>query len=140
MKRGRGRPKFKVTAALRTKVRRLLGCGMTQDQVAAAIGISKPTLRQHFGDVIVTAVAETRSEVLGLLFKAADGGNVSAQKKLEEIGRLHGAAAAIEQADQPPAVAKESAVGKKEQAQRAAESVVADAGDWGSDLNPTTTH
>lgn len=113
----KGRPRFEVTAARRLKVEQLAACGMMQADIARAIGCHVDTLRDGFAEQLLTGRAKKRAEVLGQLFKSAKGGNVSAQKYLEQ---LTGAVA-----DPPPpqhaAVEKPEKLGKKEQAQIEAE-------------------
>lgn len=115
-----GRPPFKPTPALRRKVEELVSCSMSQDDVARALGITAPTLVKHFPEELANGAAKKRSEVIGMLYKAARGGNVTAQRKLEEMSRVAGAAEALknrETADKP------QKMGKKEGQQAAAESV-----------------
>lgn len=45
-----GRAPFVASDEQRERVRELVGQGVVQDAVAAALGISKPTLRKYFGD------------------------------------------------------------------------------------------
>lgn len=136
---GRGRPPFKPTTAQRKQVTELVACGMKQDDMARVIGISTPTLVLHFEEELKTGVAKKRAEVIGFLFKTAKKGNVSAQKKLEEMTRLAAAQAAFEQqphlqqpsSDQRPAAATPE--GKKAQAQAAAHGA-GHGTDWDDDL------
>ena len=122
-----GRPPFKSTPGLRRKVEELVCCGMSQDEVARAIGCSAPTLVKHFGEALTTGVARKRAEIIGMLFKAAKKGNVTAQKKLEEMSRVVSASESFERPARP------ARVGKKEEA--AAAAVTAGEGtDWGDDL------
>lgn len=46
-----GRPGFKPTAAMHQKVKQLAGRGLTQEDVAAAVGCSVPTFRKYLGEV-----------------------------------------------------------------------------------------
>lgn len=115
---GRGRPQFKPTSALRRKVEELLTGGMSKDECARAIGCSTPTLEKHFEEELANGIAKKRAEVIGLLFKSARKGNVTAQKKLEEMSRVSGAAEAV--TGREP---KAPRLGKKEERQVAAEAV-----------------
>ena len=110
-----GRPPHEPTPESRERVQILLGGGMTHDQIAAAIGISAPTLRQHYGEELSTGRAKKRAEMLEAMFRAGIGGNVSAQKayiaqhselddpkpeKDEPIGKKAAAQAAAREAGQ----------------------------------------
>jgi predicted transcriptional regulator len=115
----RGRPAFKPTPALKRKVEELVSCGMSKDDVARALGISTPTLVKHFDEELSNGTAKKRAEVIGMLYKAAKGGNVTAQKKLEEMSRAAGAAESVKQRGEP----KAPKTGKKEEQKAAAEAV-----------------
>lgn len=82
-----GRPEFKPTAAHRRKVEELVSCGVSQEDCARAIGISKPTLVKHFEEELSSGAAKKRAEVISMLYKAAKKGNVSAQRTLEGMTR-----------------------------------------------------
>lgn len=117
MAKPRGRPQFKATAAMRRKVTDAIGCGISEDDIARAIGCSTPTLRQHFAEELLTGRAVRRVESVSLLWKSARAGNVSAQKKIEE---MTGATETM----RPPgeglgagAGTKEPKLGKKDQAE-----------------------
>lgn len=125
-----GRPPFKATPALRRKVEELTMCGMSQEVVARAIGCSHPTLVKHFPDELTFGLAKKRAEVIAMLFKSAKGGNVTAQKKLEEMSRLAGAEAEFDGRSHPA-----PQVGKKVQAEEDAKSAGSGTG-WGDDLSP----
>lgn len=125
-----GRPAFKATAKLRRQVAELISCGMSQDEVARAIGCSTPTLVKHFPDELATGAARKRAEVIGLLYRNARAGNVSAQKQLETMTRAGAAAEAISRRGDAEGGAPAQAtpvpaprLGKKEQKQAAAEQV-----------------
>ncbi|TGS80969.1 resolvase, partial [Mesorhizobium sp. M3A.F.Ca.ET.175.01.1.1] len=49
-KRGRGRPAFQPTAAMRRTVELMVSCGDSKETVARAIGCSVPTLELHFDE------------------------------------------------------------------------------------------
>jgi hypothetical protein len=123
-----GRPEFKATPALRRKVEELICCGMSKEDVARAIGCTKPTLVKHFMPELETGIARKRAEIIGMLFKSAKGGNVTAQKKLEEMSRIAGAEDALSR----PAE-RDLKLGKKELAAEAAKTAGVDS-EWGSDL------
>lgn len=134
--RGRGRPAYKPTLQTRKKVEMFLACGMSHEQIAAAIQIDRDTFAKHFAEEIQTGRGRARARILAMLVKSAQGGNVSAQKRLEEMSRLADAAAELEKATEAP-TAREPNAGKKKQAEAdAAATVNTPAGDWGEDLNP----
>ncbi len=110
----RGRPAFKATENLRREVEEMTSCGMAEDNIARAIGCSTPTLRTYFAEELLIGRDTRRREVIKLLFKSARSGNVSAQKKLEDMTAL---TATVRPAYVEP---KEPKLGKKEEALRAA--------------------
>jgi hypothetical protein len=124
-----GRPELKPTAKMRRTVEEMRYCGESEDTIARALKISTRTLRKHFVEELADGHANRSREVLGLLFKSARSGNVSAQKKLEEMGRAAGAAEAVCSRvngdagglDRAPSAAEPA--GKKAERQRAAEGV-----------------
>ena len=107
-----------MTAAKRAKVEKLVACGMSQDDIARALGITAPTLRKHFEEELAIGVAKKRGEVIELLFKQAKSGNVAAIKKLEEMTRAASADESVK--GRTPTT---PSPGKKEQQQAAAERV-----------------
>lgn len=137
--RKRGRPAFRKTPALAKRVEELTSGGMSQEAIAKVLGCDSDTLRKHFGDELDNGIQRRRAEVIGLLFKSARGGNVTAQKKLEEMtGRI----AAEEgftgdrtgDAGAPAAAPRPKKLGKKEEAAEAAETAGAGT-NWGEDLH-----
>lgn len=122
----RGRPPFEPTATQRRNVEQMRYCGEPVAVIARAIGIDEDTLKKHFANELADGHAKRRKEVVGFLFTSAKKGNVSAQKKLEEMGRgidkIRGATGAEEpQADR-------AKLGKKEAAQADADAAVAAGG------------
>lgn len=123
-KKGRGRPEFVPTDEDREKARVLKAGGMSREAIAEAMGISEPTLRKYFSLDLEIGAAKVTAEVLMARYKAAVGGNVSAQNKwLDTAGAL------------PPKSRprSEPKLGKKEVAQIEAETAH-EASDWGSIL------
>lgn len=118
-----GRPPFKPTAAMRRQVEELRSCGMSEDSIARAIGISTPTLQKHFAEELLNGSAKKRAEVIRMLYRSAAKGNVSAQKKLEEMTRQ--AALAEAMMVPRPTEAKAPKLGKKQQEAAAAEAAAA---------------
>lgn len=127
-----GRPELKPTKAQRQEVELLVACGMVQLDICKVVGCSEPTLMKHYANELRLGRERARARILGMLNKAARKGNVSAQKKLEELSRVVAAPA------QPSITGGETARGgKKEQAQADAQQVVKPGNEWGDDLNPT---
>lgn len=131
----RGRPSFKPTALHRRRVEQYVCAGMSHDGIAKALGISDETLRKHFAAELETGSQRRRAEVIDMLFAAARKGNVTAQKKLEEMS-LRSVGEAEFMADKKPeeaAATKPAKRGKKEEAQAQAQAVLQD-DDWGADI------
>lgn len=113
-----GRPEYRPTVEQRRTVEEMKFCGESDNTIARALGIDPDTLRKHFADELADGHAQRRKEVIGLLFSSARGGNVSAQKKLEEMGRVAGAAEAVKARE-----TRAPKLGKKEERQIAAKNV-----------------
>lgn len=75
-----GRPPHVPTPALRENVEILVASGMRAWQIAAALGISEPTLAEHYEHELANGKAKKTAEVVLAQFKAATEGNVAAQK------------------------------------------------------------
>lgn len=134
-----GRPEFKPTAAHRRKVEELVSCGVSQEDCARAIGISKPTLVKHFEEELACGAAKKRAEVIGLLYKSAKKGNVSAQRTLEGMTRAVAAEEAVRSRagkgqGRPAAPAPKP--GKKEMQQAAAEAIAGGSGKFAPPAPP----
>lgn len=119
-----GRPAFTATDPLRRKVAECAAAGMSQDDIARAIGCSTPTLVKHFEYELTTGAAVKRAEIIELMFKAARKGNVTAQKALDLKSQAAAAVQSLKDregsggAGAPPA--RETKLGKKEEQKRAA--------------------
>lgn len=116
--RSGGRPPYKPTIESRRVVEEMKFCGESENVIARALRIDPDTLRKHFEDELADGHAQRRKEVIGLIFTSARAGNVSAQKKLEEMGRAAGAAEAVERRGKA-----EPKKGKKEERNEAAKAV-----------------
>lgn len=124
---GRGRPQHIPTTGNRNKVIVLLAMGWEEPRIAAAIGITKPTLRKHyFRELKVRDEARARLEaelITGMAAKALSG-DVPAYREVcraiekADLAKAEGAY----QRSAAPAVST-AKLGKKEQRQAAAESV-----------------
>ncbi len=134
----RGRPAFKPTPALRRKVEQCVFGGMPKTEIAAGLGIDENTLRKHFEHELHIGLSRRRVEVLDLLFSAARKGNVTAQKKLEEMGARAAAEANFhdrpeKEPHHPDAAPKPPKLGKKEVATASARDMLHDE-EWGPDI------
>lgn len=78
--RKRGRPEFKPSAAQRRKVAIAAGAGMSHEEIALGLGISRPTLEKHFEHELSVGAYEKRLEALDALHRSAKKGNVAAIK------------------------------------------------------------
>ena len=127
----RGRKCYKPTRVQRTRVEELIAIGMTQSNIAASLGIDQRTLSKHFPRELRDGAAKKRGETVKLLWLAAKKGNVAAMKTLMAL-----------QIEPPqretPALARSPKLGKKEVAQKEAESA-GEGTDWGDDLLPPTS-
>jgi hypothetical protein len=77
----RGRPKMKLTNELRDRVAMLRASGMTQEEIADAVGCSVPTLVQYFSLELNEGRSAKRAEMIEALWNAGIGGNVTAMGK-----------------------------------------------------------
>lgn len=112
-----GRPPFKPTQVMRRKVAIAAGGGMSETEIATALGIARGTLRKHFKEELKAGALSKRLEVLDAMHKAAKKGNVSAQRAY-----LSTVMAMNEPAPAPKAKPAAPKKGKKEQAQEEAAS------------------
>ena len=113
-----GRPQYRPSLEERQTVEEMKFVGESDSTIARALGIDPDTLRKHFADEIADGHAQRRKEVIGLLFRSARDGNVAAQKKLEEMGRVTAAAEAVKAREPKPVK-----MGKKEEQKMAAQNV-----------------
>ena len=70
-----GRPAHEPTAATRGAVESMVAYGIPQVDIAASIGITKPTLRKHYADEIATAATKANARVAQTLYKIATDPN-----------------------------------------------------------------
>lgn len=84
-KKGRGRPEYVPTDEDREKVQILRAQGMSKEAIASAVGIHHETLTKYFSVDMEVAVAKRTAEVMMARYRAAIGGNVSAQNKFLEL-------------------------------------------------------
>lgn len=119
-----GRPEFQPTAAQRKRVAILAAGGMAHEQIAAALRISRTTLLKHFDEELTKGAADRKAEVLDALFRAAKKGNVAAQK------------AFLQRAEGIAPTGKSAALGKKAQAEAAAQEAAAPGGKYAPPAAP----
>ena len=105
----RGRPQFQPTNEQREQCAILAAGRMSEENIAAALGVSRPTLRKHFADELTAGAAERNAAVLQALYAAAVNGNVAAARtwlarQADEQGAALGKKAQREAdaADPPP--------------------------------------
>lgn len=122
--KGRGRPPHVVTEQKRKLVSTLAAFDKSDDQIAAALGVTGPTLRKYyFRELQMRVGGRVRLEGMALVSLAdqVSAGNVSAiallMKKIErhEIALL---------SDKVSGVKKIEKLGKKEQRRAAADAIV----------------
>lgn len=70
-KRRPGRPEFKPTKAQRANVEIAAGGGMPHEEIALALGITRPTLRKHFEDELTRGAMVRRIDVHVATYDAA---------------------------------------------------------------------
>jgi len=103
---------------------------MAHEEIALALGITRPTLSKHFAHELTVGAFERRMEVLEAVHRAAKKGNVAAAKAYSQLTPRTAA---------PPETngdgAAKGTVGKKAQAQ--ADATTAQQGtEWESLLKP----
>lgn len=134
-----GRPEFVATTEQRERVEIWIGAGMSVEEIAAALELSEKTVRKHFRQELLVGKSKKRAEVLAAMYKAAAGGNVSAQKAYIQLNALADADDNVRNPKDEPAPAPSKAAraykGKKEIAQEEAMSAGVNS-DWGTDLDP----
>ena len=82
-------PPFRPSSEQRERVGILAASGLSEDAIARALGISRPTLRKHFREDMLTERAKRKAQVLLAMYNAAIRGNVAAQKAwLKRAGLL----------------------------------------------------
>lgn len=111
-----GRSAHVPTDEMREHVEILVASGMKVWQIAKALGISEPTLNEHYPDELDAGREKKRAEMLFAQFRAGKEGNVAAMKAW--LGGNHAVGAAPPKQDAPS-----GRLGKKEAAQHAAQAV-----------------
>lgn len=137
----RGRPAYEPNMTDRETVTLLVADNWKQDDIAAVIGVSTPTLTKAFANEIHTGALKKRAETLRLLNSAAKRGNVTAQRALLDrldVAQLHRLGDTFTRPDAEPGKAKPETVGKKIAAAQEARDVLADS-EWSDVLRPGAT-
>jgi hypothetical protein len=117
---------------MRRRVMTAKAGGMSEDAIALALGITRPTLQKHFLAELTTGAAQKRMDALEALFTQAKKGNVAAIKAVLLLNDAAGAPPRPEGHEDKPAPAAAPAalrLGKKEQANAAARTA-ADGTEW----------
>jgi len=120
---GRGRPPHVVTDEKRFKVMLLLALEKTEDEVAAAIGITAKTLRKHYSRLLkVRDEARLRldGEIFAALATKAATGDTGAIKELNRMIERHDHARLAKSISKRGSEPKAPPMGKKEAAKHAA--------------------
>lgn len=124
------RPEFQVTDELRELVAIAAGAGTPQDEIAAGIGCSTPTLRKHFEQELEEGACRRRLDMLREMYRSGMKGNVTAQRAYLATPAPRTIAPPADGEEKPAAVGPK---GKKEQAQDAARTA-AEGTSWDSIL------
>lgn len=138
----RGRPVFEVTPEKSNKIRLGLALGWSNERIANAIACSPATLKRYFrAELQERTMARDQLELrrFELVMAQANTGNVGAIKELGRMMERNDSLLAGRRFDdaqgrQPEA--KSKPIGKKEAAQRAAETAGGEGSLWGDDLTP----
>lgn len=123
------RPEFKPTPAQRRQVSVLAAAKMSEERIAAVIGISRVTLRKHFAEELTGGKAKRNAAVLQAIYKQALSGNVSAMRLWVKVSGLD----MPDLLEQPEQTEDDAPLGKKDQAQRDALNA-GKGSEWGDDL------
>lgn len=144
--RGRGRPKHEACAETENKIKMLLLLGWSNERIAAAVGVSAPTLRKNYFRVLKLREVQRDRMLLAKamrLWELAQAGKVAAFQEFDRLLERNDlmaldqgfASAAGDDAAAAPAAAPTPKRGKKEQAQADAAELASGSDDeWGSDL------
>ncbi|NIJ37907.1 hypothetical protein FHR22_002610 [Sphingopyxis panaciterrae] len=125
--RGRGRPQHVPTIENHNRILLLAATGRSEEECAAAIGVSPPTLRKHYFSAVQSfdrAKLVLQGERLSLLAAEGAKGNVAAIKELgKEIERGELRALGERVKDRGKSEQLTKAKGLKEQRKEAAQGV-----------------
>lgn len=130
-----GRPEHQPTPTLRKKVAAAAGGGMSHEEIALGLGISRTTLKKHYEHELSIGAYTKRIEMLYAMHRAGKKGSVAAQKAyMAQTPR-----AAAPPGPDPEPSRPEPPIGKKDQAQK--DAVTAAAGtEWSTLLDKPPVH
>jgi ParB-like chromosome segregation protein Spo0J len=115
MGKKRGRKQLKFSDATRRRVEIAAGGGISQEQIALMLGISRTTLLKHFEHELGAGALARREEVLAAMYRAAKKGSTASARLY--LTHTQGKFSEQEIEEQP---VRPSPEGKKAQAQAAA--------------------
>ena len=130
----RGRKSFEVTEEKRIKVKLLRRKGRDNFFIAAAIGCCEKTLRTYFFHELEFGAAEMEAQIQYWFYEKAKGGSVPAMKALEAGGEDSTVPERLRDEDLLEANTKPKKLGKKEEAELAAQRAT-QGGKWGELIN-----
>lgn len=140
--RGRGRPPFKPTPAMRRRVSIGAAGGMTHEELAIALGIARETLEKHFERELSVVAHQRRLDVLDAMYSTAIGSKVTGVKPNVAAQKAFVAASIalsptpVSKTPKVDAPTTEKQKGKKEQAND--DAVTAQVGtEWADLLKPS---
>ncbi|NSY10823.1 AraC family transcriptional regulator [Agrobacterium vitis] len=135
----RGRPEHVASPENVNKIKMMLSLGWSNERISNVLGISQPTLRKNYLQVLKLERSIARDQmVVAQVMKAMElisSGNVGAFKALDRLVERNDAMVADRafRGEEPATPVQPERLGKKELAQRAAED--AESNDtWGGDL------
>lgn len=138
-----GRPPYQPRDDDRRKVSLLVATNMPISDIARAMDLTEPTLRKHFREELRTASLKVRARTLMAIDRAAQKGNVAAQKVLidmldnADLERVGGALRSMGAAAPAPAKVKApETLGKKVLDAQAALDI-AESPEWRDLLQPS---
>lgn len=130
----RGRKSHRRTPQVAEMVAVLKATGSTNDEIAARIGLSLPTLKKYYFRELDEGGARARQVLIETMWRKALSGNVAAAKFVRDLFPKGDAAAFLEATQRnEPGPSSPARVGKKEAAQLAAQTAGQDS-EWGDDL------
>lgn len=132
--RGRGgRKRHRRLPQVAEKIGVMRATGAKVEDVAAALGLSEPTLRKYYFRELSGGAQIARRVLVEAMWKKALAGNVSAAKFIRDEFPKGDAEAFVNQSRPAQAAPLATPTGKKEAAQLAAQTA-GQGTDWGDDL------
>ena len=129
---------FEPNDRMRRKVAIAAAGGMSHEEIAIALGISRPTLTKYFEAELSHGAYKRRMDVLNAMHRAAIKGNVAAQKAF--LSTEPALSTPPLEPDPPAAAADQPKLGKKDQADADAKTAHHSDPEWRDllDTKPTT--